>query len=398
MSANPAPIVAVIDTGFSLDHVNLASRWALNAGETKGSLKDNDGDGYAGNWRGWDFVHGTAEPAVGQDNPAASAATHGTLTAGLAGLLNPAAKILPLQALDDNGSGYTDAVAAAIRYAADHGAKIISLSLGSPSDDPYLHAQITYAISKGALVVAAAGNDGCDCLLYPAAYPEVLAVGASTASDTPASFSSYGRNLDVLAPGTAGDVCSSFYSPANATSAYSCGFSGTSFAAPIVAGLAALLLQINPSASYTDITSAIDLSADKIPSMLAQPKSLQAGYGRIDVVRAANSIQALLSAPIGQSVSHSIVNLTSNTLINGPQMDSTCISNPGAVCSLKLIGPQGQTVEVGQQILDPVTGGTVFYWNAANLGLTAGQWQVLITVSFNGQFASAATELITVSP
>ncbi|HUC20974.1 MAG TPA: S8 family serine peptidase, partial [Candidatus Polarisedimenticolaceae bacterium] len=188
-NTNSAPVIAVIDTGFALDHDTLKNRWSTDK-------------------PGWDFVHNDSDPRAGTTNPNGAAVTHGTLTAGLASILNPNARLMPLQALSDEGIGYTDGVGAAIRYAADNGADVISLSLGSDTDDPYLQQQVDYAIAKGVVVLAAAGNDGCDCMVYPARYPEVIAVGASTNANTTASFSSYGANLDVLAPGTAGDVCS----------------------------------------------------------------------------------------------------------------------------------------------------------------------------------------------
>lgn len=294
---NPPVTVAVIDTGFALQHENLEDRWAFNNEET-GALAsdglDNDADGFIDNFRGWDFVHNTNDPAAGTDNPYGANATHGTLTAGLAGLLNPGGNIMPLQVLNDNGSGYTDEVAAAVRYAADHGAKIISLSLGTTADDPYLHQQIIYAVSQGAIVVAAAGNNGCECILYPAAYPEVLAVGASTSTDTPASFSSYGASLDVLAPGTAGDVCSAHYTATNSTSAYSCGYSGTSLAAPIVAGLASLLVQQCPACTPAHITSSLLAGADSIAGMNGAQRTNTTGHGRISV---SGAVTALTQPP-----------------------------------------------------------------------------------------------------
>jgi hypothetical protein len=296
--------VAVIDTGFALNHENLVGRWAVNSAESGAASTDgidNDHDGYIDNFRGWDFVHNTNNPQAGLDNPGGSGVTHGTLTAGLASLLNPSDKILPLQALDDNGSGYTDDVSAAVRYAADHGARIISLSLGSSSPDDYLHQQISYAVSKGVIVVAAAGNNGCNCMLYPAAYPEVLAVGATSATDVPADFSSYGPNLAILAPGTAGDVCSSEYAAQDPTTSYTCNYSGTSLATPIVSGLVALLVQQCPTCSPAIITGSLLAGADRLPGMQSSARTDTTGYGRINVLGAVN---ALANAPSNLSANN----------------------------------------------------------------------------------------------
>jgi serine protease len=312
---NPPTTIAVIDTGFALNHENLTNRWKINNAEADSASTDaidNDQDGYIDNWRGWNFIANSNNPMAGLMNPAGASVTHGSLTSGLAGLIDSRAKIMPLQALDDAGNGYTDDISAAIHYATDHGAKIINLSLGSTSDDSYLHEQILYAVSKGVLVVAASGNNGCNCMLYPAAYPEVLAVGASSPTDTVAAFSNYGTNLDVLAPGVNGDVCSSTYTQANPTTAYSCNYYGTSLSTPIVSGLAALLKQECPSCSSSIVTDAILFGADIIPSMNGARRTNSAGYGRINVAGAVAAInQSLATHPthIGDFTQDGAVNV-----------------------------------------------------------------------------------------
>ncbi len=308
--------------------------------------------------------------------------THGTITAGLASILNPNARIMPLQALDDNGVGYTNQVGAAVRYAADNGANIISLSLGSTTDDPYLHQQIAYAISLGVVVIAAAGNDGCNCMTYPAQYPEVLAVGASDSANNTASFSSYGANLDVLAPGTAGDVCSTAYTAANQTSAYTCSYAGTSLSTPIVAGMAALMVQQHPGASPATISALITRSAAKLPSMSGQYFTLRQGYG---LAQAGGAIAAVtIPPPFGQLLSKTTSSLSSPALETGSLMDSTCMGIPGALCSVTLTGPGGQTISLGQKTLDEY-GGAEFVWNANLLGLSPGQWTATATTTYVGQ-------------
>lgn len=374
-ATNAAPTVAVIDTGFALNHQDLASRW----------------DGL-----GWDFVHNDSSPMAGTDNSSGAAVFHGTMTAGLAGLLNANAQVMPLQALNDDGVGYTDEIANAVTYAADNGAKVISLSLGSSSDDPYLHQQIDYAISKRVLVVAAAGNGGCNCLSYPAAYPEVLSVGATDSGDNRASFSSYGSSLDVMAPGTAGDVCSAFYTAGNPTSAYSCSYSGTSFSTPLTASLAAMLIQQEPGITPAEEIAAIDQSADKVAGMGGQYDSLQYGYGRIDVARAMALVS--IQTPAGQVLNKQAIGLSSSNPATSPQMETTCIGIPGATCDLVLVGPLGQTIDLGQQTLDAQYGGTLYTWNATTLGLTPGQWTITATQTDFGQTASLVPVTLTISP
>lgn len=373
-ATNGAPVIAVIDTGFAMSHQDLQSRWTTAR---------------------WDFIHNDGSPDAGQTNPNGASAFHGTMTAGLASLINPNVRLMPLQALDDDGSGNTNTVAAAVQYAVAHGANIISLSLGSTFDDTYLRQQIDAAIAQGVLVVAAAGNNGTSSMVYPAAYPEVLSVGADDASDNRASFSSYGTNLDVVAPGVAGDICSTVYLSTNTTSAYSCGYSGTSFATPMVAGLAGLLLNQDPGATPSDLMRFITQNADKTPSMGGADRSLQQGYGRIDIYRSV--LAASLANPGGDLINKRSISLTSADPSTSPSMDTSCTGVAGSACTITLVGPSGQTISLGTKTLDG-NGAAEFIWNAATTGLTPGVWQVKASLAAFGQTAIRQVDSISVSP
>src|SRR3989344_4512358 len=288
-------IVADIDTGFALNHEDLAGRWAPG---------------------GKDFGNDDNDPSAGTTNPNGSGVSHGTVTAGLivaatnngkgVAAIDCGAKILPLQALDDNGEGITTDVASAVRYAVDQGAKVINMSLGVVSPDPILKAELDYAQSHNVVVVAAAGNcgspssyslNGCSYagqMVYPANYPQVWAVGASDINDIRASFSSYGPNLDVVAPGS-GSIRTTNWSTSNQTSLYTSSISGTSFSSPIVAGLAALYRGYRTSSSANETASAITSSADKLGAMGGQGFSNEYGYGRIN---AAHALLGTSSAPV----------------------------------------------------------------------------------------------------
>ncbi len=280
---NPT-IVAVIDTGFALNQEDLASQWAPG---------------------GYDFVCNKNTPQAGDNdcdsNPTSAAATHGTMTAGLAGAatnnsvgtasLDWNVKILPLQALGDDGSGNTADVAAAVDYAVNHGAKVISMSLGSSSIDYFLRQRIDAAISAGVTVVAAAGNcgdpttytlNGCSYvgqILDPGGYAPVIGVGATDSNDNRASFSSYGPGVAVTAPGV--NIYSTAWSSNNQTTYYASG-SGTSFATPIVASEAALLRSTLPNATPAEIKNDIETGADKVAGMAGQNRTDQYGYGRLN--------------------------------------------------------------------------------------------------------------------
>jgi thermitase len=152
---------------------------------------------------------------------------------GIAGIA-PNVDILPLRVLNSQGIGIYSDVAAAIIYATDNGAKIINLSLGGVNASSLLQSAVSYATSRGVMVIAAAGNSGVEGALYPAAYPEVIAVGAVDSTLQRSSFSNYGPQVDIYAPGR--DIL------ATGKDGNYVRVTGTSFAAPHVAGVAALEL------------------------------------------------------------------------------------------------------------------------------------------------------------
>ncbi len=250
-----------------------------------------------------------------------AALSHGTTTAGLLGATtnngvgiasyNWSTKVMPLQVLGDDGSGWTSAITKAICYAVDNGAQVINLSLGGPDYDPTLKAAIDYAYEHNVVVVAAAGNCGTGAeagcnpskpgqMSYPALYPHVIAVGAVDQTDTKASFSSYGRGLDVVAPG-AGTIIAplidSRTATFNYTSAYSGSLAGTSFSSPIVASIAALIRSQRPATHVDDVTALIDASARKPASMNGALFNAAYGHGVIDAGAAAAIAAKLATAP-----------------------------------------------------------------------------------------------------
>jgi serine protease len=226
--------VAVIDTGVSPEPdlaAQLLPGYDWVAGTAGGTA---DGEG-----------HGTHVAGI-----IAAVAGNGIGVAGLA----PKAKILPLRALDNFGSGYESDIASAIIYAADHGAGVINMSLGGDSASTMLRDAVAYAQSMDVVVVAAAGNSKTEgnAVSYPAAYPDVLAVGATDVSDAAASFSNTGSYLKLAAPGV--EIASTF--PGGY--AYE---SGTSMASPYVAAAAALVRSAAPALSATATAAALTVTA-----------------------------------------------------------------------------------------------------------------------------------------
>ena len=223
----PEVTVAVLDTGVYAAHPDLA-----------GAVEP-----------GWDFVNG--------DTDASDDHGHGTAVAGVIGArandgLGVAGvcwlcRLLPVKVLDERGRGTTASIAEGIVWAANQGAEVINLSLGGPGEPGALDDAVRYARSEGAVVVAAAGNDGTFTRYYPAALEGVLGVAATDESDRLYSWSNRGGWVRLAAPGC---------NPAPVMTG-SVLFCGTSSAAPIVAGLAALAYARRPSASREEIEAAI---------------------------------------------------------------------------------------------------------------------------------------------
>jgi subtilisin family serine protease len=264
--------VAVVDTGVKSSHSDLSNRVLSGADYVAPGTSANDENG-----------HGTHVAGI-------IAAVHNNRR-GIAGFA-PSSKILPVRVLDRNGSGTSANVAKGIIYAADRGAKVINLSLGSNQSSTAMQSAISYAIGKKVLVVAAAGNSGCGLLLgapteYPAAYSGVLGVGAVTQSISRASFSSCGSWVDVVAPGdriistmiqnSVGLGCSS--------SANYCTLSGTSFSTPYVAAAGALAIALRGWSQSTVASRLQSTATDISPA----GKDSYTGAGFINPLKMLNS-------------------------------------------------------------------------------------------------------------
>ena len=174
---------------------------------------------------------------------------HGTMTAGIVHLVAPTAKIMPLKAFSADGTGYLSNVIRAAYYAVNNGSKVISMSFSLTSYSAEMADAINFANKKGVICVASAGNNGEDVTVYPAGLKHVMGVASTSDYDTRSSFSNYGPDVWVAAPGE-GIISTYPYGT------YSAGW-GTSFSAPFVSGTAALLVSVSASVNQQTAASAI---------------------------------------------------------------------------------------------------------------------------------------------
>ena len=276
-STDAAPVIAVIDCGFKLNHVDLVGNWWTNPAPTFGDVNgadfgENDGD------------------------PSSTSCTHGTQVSGVIGAKgNNAAgmtgimwntRIMALKTANAAGALYVSSEIAAINYIVNQknagvNIKAINISLGG---DIYSQAEfdaVKAAGNAGLLVVASAGNNGMSDRNYPAAYelPNIISVGSTDRSDTLSTFSNYGSWVDIGAPGE--EIVTTSFATSTLADIYTYA-DGTSFSAPVVAGIAGLIANYVPSATMQQIRQRIISSAEYAPGL----NNLMRVAGRVNAYRA----------------------------------------------------------------------------------------------------------------
>ncbi len=273
-------VVAVLDTGIDWTHPDLAANiW-------------NDSSGY----HGYNFISNNHQPMddnvnsyneVGGWDPN-TYTYHGTHVAGVVGaVINNGlgiagmaqVRLMAVKVMNDSGEGTDATVASGIKWAVDNGANVVTMSLGVDGPSTTLQNQIDYASQHGVVTVAASGNSGSSMVSYPAAYPSVIAVGAIDSTLRRATFSNFGSGLDIMAPGV------QIYSTRGGGGYQA--LSGTSTAAPHVAGVAALMLSVNPALTPTVIGSVINATATDISRVGYDTAT---GWGVVDAFRAVEQI------------------------------------------------------------------------------------------------------------
>ncbi|MGF2037953.1 MAG: S8 family peptidase [Nostoc sp. CmiVER01] len=367
-------VVAVVDTGVDYNHEDLKNNIWTNTKEIAGNGIDDDGNGYVDDNYGWNFADKNNNTL---DNNGHGTHVSGTIAGennnyGVTGIAYNA-KIMPVKVLDSSGSGSYSSISKGIRYAVDNGANVINLSLGGAYSNPTLESAIDYASSKGVIVVMAAGNDGDSSPDYPARYASKsgIAVGAVDKNNNLADFSNRSGTNEiayVTAPGV--KVYSSVPNNQYAT------YSGTSMAAPHVAGIVALMLSANHNLTDAQVRQIVtetagnstqstssNLNISNVSSLSSQPitetgeyltaKSMF-GFNNFDFGSGINqvitqgakyltpeTIYSLnnfdIASVIGQTITQSAIYLTPETIYSLNNSDVVSVTSQGITKTTKYL-------------------------------------------------------------
>ena len=378
--------VCIIDTGIDTDHEDLVDHLLVNAGEIPDNGIDDDHNGFVDDVYGYDFsgdVRADTPLDVVPDSNVTDSIGHGTHVAGtvaatvdnglgIAGVSDSArvfaAKIFPYS--------YFSVSAQAIYYAVLRGARVINMSWGGAFPSQTIEDALQYASDHGVVLVASMGNSGANNILYPSSYDITIGVGASTADDRLATFSTYNDFVDVIAPGQ--DILSlragtsDLYAQGNEPGVHIIDehyyiASGTSMAAPHVTGAAAVLLSIAPGLSNTRVREILESTADDIIDPYGDGANLPGwdnytGWGRINLQ---NAIAALPGVFAVIDDPQNGMWLNGNITITGSAMGANFSSYSVQVAPG--IGPEATTWETIATSGTPVQGGTLAVWDTDTL-------------------------------
>lgn len=307
---NREVVIAIIDSGIDYTHDDLAPKIWINPGEVPDNELDDDGNGYVDDIYGWDFTDAPNLQAEGDyiegDNEPIDEKGHGTHVAGIAGAMPDngigvagVAWDCPLMAiragLSLGGSSrlQDDDSAAAIVYAVDNGASVVNMSWGSEHRSFVIQDAIDYAYARGAVLVAAAGNSQKPTAIFPAAYRKVIAVASTEQNQQRFYQSNFGASVDIGAPGNV--ILST-----QINNQYRL-LTGTSMAAPHVAGVAALLLAKRPALTHEEVRHILVNTADPVYQEDSDALDERfVGAGTVNAERAlfaSSALQARILAP-----------------------------------------------------------------------------------------------------
>jgi serine protease len=399
-------IVGIVDTGVYWSHPDLVANMWVNPGEdldgdgrwtsADNNGADDDGNGYIDDVIGWDFGRG-------DNNPQEDAAIHGTHVAGCASEvtdnnLNGAGVGFHVRLMAAKGArrDTLNAVYQAMTYAVENGAMIINCSWGSASFSQTYQNLINGFWNSGAVIVAAAGNDGVSTRFYPAAYTHVVSVAATTSTDHRASFSNYGTWIDISAPGQG------IYSTWSTNSMTT--LDGTSMASPITSGVAGLIRAAHPSWSNDDVVNTLISSADNIDN-LNPGYAGQLGSGRV------NAYNALYSSiyPNIEVLDNAInvVNDDGDSLLNPGESFTmiTTLENHGADANNVIVAissPDFQIADSTAAFGNMIRGQAVFndtdpFLLTAGESMVPGNHPITLRITADSAYAETVTVLVNVT-
>ena len=319
--------IAIIDSGVDPSHPDLIDKLIPGYNFLGGNTDTHDVRG-----------HGTAVAG-------AAAATTNNLT-GVAGVAWES-PIMPLVVLNaDDWASYYD-IARAITFAADNGVRVMNISIGGSSSSSTLQNAANYAWNKGAIIFACAHNYSTSTPYYPAACANVVAVSATTSSDTRASFSNYGNWVDISAPGTS-------ILTTNRGGGYG-SWNGTSFSSPIAAGVAALILSADPSLTNAQVVDILTRNADDLGASGFDPYF---GYGRVNAYQ--SLLAAMASAPEPDTTAPSVAMITpqDGATVGGDVTVSVSAGDDGGVDRVEIYMD-------GTRLATDTTAPYQFYWDTS---------------------------------
>lgn len=344
--SNAIPI-AILDTGVDANHPDLA-------GKVRTGFNFHDNNTNTSDTRG----HGTATAGA-----AAAVGNNGTGVAGVAWNC----PIIPCRISDSTGAAYSDTIAAAIKWAADNGARVINCSYGPLQGDTVIESAAQYARNKGVLVLVSSGNEGVRD--SSAQSGSIMFVGATNSNDSIVSWSTTGPAVKIVAPGDRILTTQRGGGYAN--------FSGTSFSSPIVAGAAALVMSANPNLYANEVEALLTATAKDLG---ATGRDESYGFGRLDVQAAVQAAVLSRTDPKAQLLSPS-----ASTVLNSSSITFTWSAGVGVSATHLYVGTPSNSsayfnLNMGQTRTAtvngiPLNGGPVRVWLYSLLG---GTWQANI--------------------
>ena len=351
--------IAILDSGVDGAHPDLAPNMVAGYNMYSNNTDTSDVCG-----------HGTAVAGS-----AAARTNNGVGVAGVAGQ----AKIMPIRvAYYDSASGgcyaYTSTIANGITWAADHGARIANVSYGPLAGSATIQSAANYMKSKGGLVFVSAGNNGVDENITPST--SLIAISATDSNDNKASWSSYGSFVSLASPGAGIWTTSKggIYQ----------GWNGTSFASPVAAGVAALMMAANPALDGAKIEQALFSTAVDLGAAGRDPYF---GYGRVNAAAAVNAVKVTAPVADTQAPTSAITSPAASSSVSGIVTVNVAASDNVGVDHVEL---KANGTVIGTDISSPFS----FSWNTAN---AANGMATLVATAFDAAGNATASAPVSVN-